>query len=194
MGPLEAEGLESERSVEGMTVRVAISGFGRIGRNVFRALYARDDLEVVAINDIADPKSMEYLLRFDSLHGPFSEPVRILENNLYAKGRRIPVLHFTEPGEVPWYDYGADVVVEATGRYRTRDALQKHLDMGAARVILSTAPADDIDAIHIRGVTPGELPPPVVSVIVFLRSSPSKVHSMARPPGYVDVSSLPTPS
>ncbi len=140
-----------------MTVRVAIMGFGRIGRNIFRALYPREDLEVVAINDIASPLAMEYLLRFDSLHGPFSEPVRIMDGFLYTRGKRIPILHYKEPGEIPWYDYGTDVVVEATGRYRLREELQKHLDMGANRVILSTPPDDEIDVIYIHGVTHGPI-------------------------------------
>ena len=95
-----------------MTIRVAIMGFGRMGRNVFRALYPRDDIEVVAINDIADPKALEYLLRFDSLQGSFPEPVHIVDGYLYARGRRIPVLHGKRPGDVPWFDYGAEVVIE----------------------------------------------------------------------------------
>jgi glyceraldehyde 3-phosphate dehydrogenase len=136
-----------------MTIRVGLMGFGRIGRNVFRAIYERDDLEVVAINEIADVSSMEYLLRFDSLRGIFDEPVRARGDALYAKARRIPVLHHREPGEIPWYDHGVDVVVEATGRYRTRAELQRHLDQGAGRVVLTTPPGDEVDCLHIRGVT-----------------------------------------
>lgn len=137
-----------------MAIRVAIMGFGRMGRNIFRALYPRDDVDIVAINDIADSRAMEYLLRFDSLHGRFGDPVRIMDGYLYAKGRRIPFLQKAEPGNVPWYDYGTDVVVEATGRYRTQQELHKHLDAGAARVILTTPPRGEIDTIHIRGVSP----------------------------------------
>lgn len=140
-----------------MTVRIGLMGFGRLGRNVFRIVYARDDVEIVAINELADSRSMEYLLRHDSLHGTFDEPVRIIDDALYAKGRRIPVLHHKEPGEIPWYEYGADVVIEATGRYRKRAELQRHLDQGADRVILTTPPGDEIDVIHIRGVSPGPL-------------------------------------
>lgn len=137
-----------------MSIRVAIMGFGRIGRNIFRAIYPRDDLQIVAINDIAPPEALEYLLRFDTLQGRFSDPVRIIDGQLFAKGRGIPVLHNREPGEMPWYDYGVDVVIEATGQYRTREDLQKHLDMGADRVILTVPPRDEIDLVYIRGITP----------------------------------------
>lgn len=136
-----------------MTLRVGLMGFGRIGRNVFRAIYSREDMEIVAINEIADTASMEYLLRFDSLRGPFNEPVRVVDEALYAKGRQIPIMHHREPGEIPWFDYGVDVVVEATGRYRTREHLQRHLDQGADRVVLTVPPGDEIDHLHIRGVT-----------------------------------------
>jgi len=137
-----------------MGIRVAIMGFGRMGRNIFRALYPRDDIEVVAINDIADPRAMEYLLRFDSLHGRFPDPISVMEGYLYAKGRRIPYLTQAEPGSVPWYDYGVDIVIEATGRYRSRGDLVKHLEAGADRVILTTPPRDELDTIHVRGVSP----------------------------------------
>jgi len=137
-----------------MKVRMGLMGFGRLGRNIFRAVYHRDDIEVVAINELADSKAMEYLLRYDTLHGTFDEPVRVIDDALYAKGRQIPVLHQREPGEIPWYEYGVDVVVEATGRYRRRAELQRHLDQGADRVILTVPPGDEIDAIHLQGVTP----------------------------------------
>jgi len=135
-------------------IRVAINGFGRIGRNIFRAIYHRDDITVAAINDIADPKAMAYLLRFDSLRGPFPEPVRVVNGALYAKGQRIPILNGRKPGDTPWYDHGIDVVVEATGRYRLRAELQRHLDAGADRVILTTPPRDEVDTIHVCGVSP----------------------------------------
>lgn len=140
-----------------MTIRVAIMGFGRMGRNLFRALYSDPEIEVVAINDIAAPEAIEYLLQHDSLHGRFEEPVRVMDGYLYAGGRRIPVLHEAEPGSVPWYDYGTDVVIEATGRYRTRAELEPHLEQGADRVLMTTPPRDEIDSIYIRGVTPGPI-------------------------------------
>jgi glyceraldehyde 3-phosphate dehydrogenase len=141
-----------------MSIRVAIMGFGRMGRNLFRVVHADPTIDIVAINDIASPEAIEYLLQHDSLHGGFGEPVRVLDGHLYAGGRRIPVLHEEEPGSVPWYDYGTDVVVEATGRFRTRAELERHLEQGADRVLLTTPPRDEIDAVFIRGVSPGPIP------------------------------------
>ena len=141
-----------------MAIRVAIMGFGRMGRNLFRAVHSDPDIDVVAINDIAGPESIEYLLQYDSLHGRFGEPVRVMDDVLYAGGRRIPILHEAEPRNVAWFDYGADVVIEATGRYRTRAELEPHLERGADRVLLTTPPRDEIDAVFIRGVSPGPIP------------------------------------
>ena len=138
-----------------MTTRVAIMGFGRMGRNVFRLIYAREDIEVVAISDIAASEAIEYLLRHDTLHGAFPEPVRVVDNFLYAKGHRIPILHIAEPDKVPWFEFGVDIVIEATGRYRHRDELAKHLERGADRVILTTPPQDALDATYLAGITPG---------------------------------------
>ena len=141
-----------------MAIRVALMGFGRMARTLFRAVHTDPNIEIVAINDIAAPEAIEYLLQYDSLHGRFGEPVRVMDGYLYVGGRRIPVLQEAEPGRVPWYDYGADVVVEATGRYRTRAELTPHLEQGADRVLLTTPPRDEIDAIYIRGVSPGAIP------------------------------------
>lgn len=135
-----------------MGLRVAIFGFGTMGRNIFRLLYRRHDMEVVAINDIADSQALAYLLRFDSLHGRFEEPVQLVGDALYAKGKKIPILTQMDPAEVPWYDYGVDLVVDATGKYRTRAQLQKHLDAGADRVVMTTPPQDEIDAIYFHGI------------------------------------------
>ena len=133
-----------------MTLRVAIFGFGKVGRTIFRTIYFRDDMDVVAINDMAEPEAMGYLLRFDSLTGRFPEPVQVHDHTLYAKGKSIPILSQKEPGEVPWYDYDVDVVIDASGSYRTRSELQKHLDAGADRVVITTPPRDEIDAIYIN--------------------------------------------
>ena len=141
-----------------MAIRVAIMGFGRMGRNLFRAFYSDPEIDVVAINDIAGPEAIEYLLQYDSLHGRFEEPVRVMDDMLYAGGRRIPIIHEAEPRNVPWYEYGADVVIEATGRYRTRAELEPHLEQGADRVLLTTPPRGEIDAVYIRGVSPGPIP------------------------------------
>jgi len=142
-----------------MSIRIGIMGFGRIGRNVFRILYPRDDIEVQAIVDIADPKALEYLLKFDTVHGPFLEPVWITGEFLYAKGRQIRMLQKKAPGDVNWRELGVDIVVEATTQYRTRAPLQKHLDMGAQSVILTVPPRDEIDALVVMGVNDHVLTP-----------------------------------
>ena len=99
-----------------MGVRIGLMGFGRIGRNLFRILYQRDDLRVEAISDVADPKALEYLLRFDTVLGRFPEEVSIRDGVLRCRGRQVQVLSGREPGEVPWGQLGVDVVVEATAR------------------------------------------------------------------------------
>jgi glyceraldehyde 3-phosphate dehydrogenase len=135
-----------------MSIRIGIMGFGRIGRNVFRILYPQDDIEIVTIVDVADPKALEYLLKFDTVHGRFQEPVWVKDGAMYAKGRQIRMLQRKAPGDVDWGAMGVDIVIEATGQYRRRELLQKHLDMGAKRVILTVPPRDDIDAIVVMGV------------------------------------------
>jgi len=135
-----------------MSIRIGIMGFGRIGRNVFRILYPRDDIEIVAIADVADPKALEYLLKFDTVHGRFQEPVWVTDGAMYAKGRQIRMLQRKAPGDVDWGAMGVDIVIEATGQFRRRELLEKHLQMGAKRVILTVPPRDDIDAIVVMGV------------------------------------------
>ena len=142
-----------------MAIRIGIMGFGRIGRNVFRILYPRDDIEIVAIVDIADPKGLEYLLKFDTVHGRFLEPVRVVDGNMYIKGRQIRMLQRNSPGDVDWGAMGVDIVIEATGQYRYREQLQKHLDSGAKHVILTVPPRDEIDALVVMGVNDDVLTP-----------------------------------
>ncbi len=140
-----------------MKIRIGLMGFGRIGRNVFRILYPQDDVEVVAIADIAEPESLEYLLKYDTVHGRFREPIRVTGGYMYAKGRQIKMIQAREPGEVDWAELGVDIVVEATSRYSTRAMLQKHLDAGAKRVILTSPPDDELDALIVPGVNDDEL-------------------------------------
>ena len=135
-----------------MTTRIGLMGFGRIGRNVFRIVHDRDDVEVAAIVDIAEPQALEYLLRFDTVHGRFEDPVWVKGDSLYAKGRAIRLIQARAPGDVDWAALGVDVVVEATGQYRTRAILQKHLDRGAKCVVLTVPPRDEIDALVVMGV------------------------------------------
>ncbi len=139
--------------------RIALMGFGRIGRNLFRILYRSDDIEVAAIADPADPKALEYLLRYDTLHGRFPDEASILEGNLYTRGRQIPVLSETQAGRAPWAELGIDVVIEATGRPRDRQEMERHLDWGAKRVILCVPPLDPPDITLVRGVNDDQLKP-----------------------------------
>jgi glyceraldehyde 3-phosphate dehydrogenase len=142
-----------------MKTRIGLMGFGRIGRNVFRILHDHDDMEIVAIVDIAEPAALEYLLRFDTVHGRFEEPVWVKGDALYTRGRAIKLLQAKAPGDVDWAALGVDIVVEATGQYRTRAVLQKHLDKGAKRVVLTVPPRDEVDALVVMGVNDHVLGP-----------------------------------
>jgi glyceraldehyde 3-phosphate dehydrogenase len=138
-----------------MTVRVAINGFGRVGRCFLRSAYAhRSPITIVAINDVADPGTLAALLRHDSVYGRFSEPVASDDASLTIDRTRVPVFSETDPGALPWRDLEVDLVIESTGRYRTRAAAQRHLDAGARKVVI-TAPAkgdDPVDANLVLGV------------------------------------------
>ena len=132
--------------------RVAINGFGRIGRNVLRALLERgSDLEVVAVNDLTDPKALAKLLAFDSTAGRLGRPVSVDGNTLVVDGRRIAVLAVREPSQLPWRELGVDIVLESTGRFTSAAAAHAHLDAGAQRVLIS-APADGADVTLAYGV------------------------------------------
>ncbi|MDM7914259.1 MAG: type I glyceraldehyde-3-phosphate dehydrogenase [Candidatus Eisenbacteria bacterium] len=136
-----------------MSVRVGIMGFGRIGRNAFRIItQSHPGIEVVAIVDVADPKALEYLLRFDTVHGPFTESFSVKGDAMYHRGRQIRMLTKREPGEVDWKALGVEIVIEATGKYRYRAQLEKHLEAGAKKVILTVPPRDDLDAVIVSGV------------------------------------------
>ena len=138
-----------------MPTRVAINGFGRIGRGMLRAIAERDiDLEVVAVNDVADPETLAHLLVHDSIYGRYPDPVRTRDGILEVGGHEIRALAETDPGDLPWAELGVDVVIEATGHFRTRDAATRHLEAGAGRVILS-APvkgSEPADANIVLGV------------------------------------------
>ena len=135
-----------------MPIKVGIRGFGRIGRNVFRLLFPRDDIQVGAIVDVAEPETLEYLLRFDTVHGRFNDPVWVDNDMMYARGRQIPMLTHRAPGEVDWGALGVDIVIESTGKYRHRAELERHLERGARRVILTVPPRDEVDAVVVMGV------------------------------------------
>ena len=135
-----------------MGIRVGINGFGRIGRNFFRAQNERDsDLEIVALNDLGDAKTMAHLLRYDSNLGPFRGDVELADGVLRAAGEEIQILSERDPGALPWSDLGVDVVLESTGFFTDREGAQKHLDAGAKKVVIS-APATDPDLTVVLGV------------------------------------------
>ncbi|WP_280563099.1 MULTISPECIES: type I glyceraldehyde-3-phosphate dehydrogenase [unclassified Chromohalobacter] len=137
-----------------MTLRIAINGFGRIGRNALRALYEngyRDRVEVVAINDLGDPSLNAHLLKHDSVHGHFTFEVGHDEESLHVDGDRIRILSERDPAALPWTSLNVDLVMECTGLFTKRDAAAKHLEAGAERVLIS-APSGDADAMVVFGV------------------------------------------
>jgi glyceraldehyde 3-phosphate dehydrogenase len=135
-----------------MPVRVGINGFGRIGRNVFRAAHESDaDIEIVAVNDITDADTLAHLLKYDSVYGPFKGTVEVGESGLVVDGREIRVLAERDPANLPWGDIGVDVVIESTGFFTKRDDAAKHLSAGAQKVIIS-APATEPDVTVALGV------------------------------------------
>jgi glyceraldehyde 3-phosphate dehydrogenase len=135
-----------------MPVRVGINGFGRIGRNVFRAAHESSaDVEIVAVNDITDAATLAHLLRYDSVYGPFAGEVEQSGDALTVDGREVKVLAERDPAALPWGDLGVDVVIESTGFFTKRDDAAKHLDAGAQKVIIS-APATEPDVTVALGV------------------------------------------
>jgi glyceraldehyde 3-phosphate dehydrogenase len=135
-----------------MAVRVAINGFGRIGRNVFRAAMERGDgIEWVAVNDIVAPETIAHLLKYDSNYGPFPGEVSVSDTTLTVNGNEIRVTAERDPASLPWEDMGVDVVIESTGLFTDRENASKHLEAGAKKVVIS-APATDPDVTVALGV------------------------------------------
>ncbi len=135
-----------------MAVRVGINGFGRIGRNVFRAAHESGaDVEIVAVNDITDAGTLGHLLKYDSVFGPFPGEVSVSGDSLVVNGNEVKVLSERDPAALPWGDLGVDVVIESTGFFTKRADAAKHLEAGAKKVIIS-APATEPDATVVLGV------------------------------------------
>src|ERR671921_83678 len=135
-----------------MPVRVGINGFGRIGRNVFRAAQAAEaDIEWVAVNDLTDNATLAHLLRYDSILGPYPGAIELSDDGLVVDGKEIKVLEERDPAALAWGELGVDVVLESTGFFTKRDAAAKHLEAGAKKVIIS-APATDEDITVVLGV------------------------------------------
>ena len=134
-----------------MAVKVGINGFGRIGRNFFRAAYKDPSLQIVAVNDITDAKTLGHLLKYDSVHGRFEASVEVKENAIVVNGKEVRVLACKDAADLPWGKLGVEIVIECTGRYTDRDGAGKHIAAGAKRVIIS-APAKGEDATFVMGV------------------------------------------
>jgi glyceraldehyde 3-phosphate dehydrogenase len=143
-----------------MAIRIAINGFGRIGRNVFRILHARGaEFEVVALNDLTDPATLAHLLKYDSVAGRFAGKVEAATDGIVVDGKKIQVHAQKDPAALPWGASKVDVVVESTGIFTSREACTKHLTAGARRVVLTVPPKDDVDAMVVLGVNDGILKP-----------------------------------
>ena len=135
-----------------MALRAGINGFGRIGRNVFRAAHARGaDIDWVGVNDITDNETLAHLIKYDSILGRFPGEVEATEEGLVIDGKELRVFSERDPAALPWSDVGADVVIESTGLFTKRDDAAKHLDAGAKKVIIS-APAKNEDITVVLGV------------------------------------------
>jgi len=135
-----------------MTIKIGINGFGRIGRMVFRAAVANfKDIEVVAINDLLEPDYLAYMLKYDSVHGRFEGEVSVDGNTLVVNGKKIRLTAVKDPSELKWGEVGADVVIESTGIFLTKEGAQKHIDAGAKKVIMS-APSKDDTPMFVYGV------------------------------------------
>ena len=134
-----------------MTIRVGINGFGRIGRMVFRAAEDFDDIEVVGINDLLDPEYLAYMLKHDSVHGRFKGEVSVDGSTLLVNGKGIRLTAERDPSQLKWDEVNADIVIESTGLFLTKETAQKHIDAGAKKVILS-APSKDDTPMFVYGV------------------------------------------
>ncbi len=141
-----------------MSIKLAINGFGRIGRIVFRSALNHPDVEVVAINDLTDPATMAHLLTYDSVHGKLDAEVAYAENEIIVDGRSIAVTAIKDPAQLPWKSRGIDIAAECTGLFRDRESAAKHLSAGARKVIIS-APAKDPDATIVMGVNSSQYDP-----------------------------------
>ncbi|HDG97364.1 MAG TPA: type I glyceraldehyde-3-phosphate dehydrogenase [Desulfobacterales bacterium] len=141
-----------------MAIRVAVNGFGRIGRMTFRAGLDREGIDFVAINDLTDPATLAHLLKYDSVHGKLEQEVSHTDNSLIVGGKEIQIYSERDPGKLPWGDLGVDMVMECTGLFRERDKAAAHLEAGAKKVIIS-APAKGPDITIVMGVNHNDYDP-----------------------------------
>ncbi|MBT8278275.1 MAG: type I glyceraldehyde-3-phosphate dehydrogenase [Bacteroidia bacterium] len=131
-------------------VNIAINGFGRIGRRLFRLLEGNPDIQIVAINDLANAKTLSHLLKYDSIHGIFDAEISYEDDEIIVNGRKIPLLNATHPNKIDWKPYLVDIVIEATGKFKNKEELDHHIKNGAQTVILSVPPLqDDIKTVVV---------------------------------------------
>ncbi len=135
-----------------MSIKVGINGFGRIGRNFFRASFSDPEIEILAVNDITDAKTLAHLLKYDSVMGIFAADIQATEDSLIVNGQKIKVLSIKDPAQLPWKDLGVQVVIESTGLFRKRPDAEKHIVNGQAQKVIISAPATDPDVTLVLGV------------------------------------------
>jgi len=163
-----------------MTTRIAINGFGRIGRNLLRAVRQYElDVEVVAVNDLTDPVTLGHLTKYDSVHGRFPGAVHVEGTSIVIDGKPMAVLSELDPAALPWGDLGVDVVVESTGFFTDRDKAAKHLEAGARKVVIS-APAKDEDITIVMGANEDDYDPQLHHVISNASCTTNSVVPMAK--------------
>jgi glyceraldehyde 3-phosphate dehydrogenase len=150
-----------------MATRIGINGFGRIGRNFYRAVAANraNELEIVAVNDLTDTKTLAHLLKYDTVLGTFGQDVNHGEGSITVGGREIKVLSQRDPAQLPWRDLAVDVVIESTGHFTNAEDARKHIDGGGAKKVIISAPAKGEDATFVMGVNEGDYDPAAHNVI-----------------------------
>lgn len=142
-----------------MAVKVGINGFGRIGRNVFRVIAEREGIDVVAVNDLTDARTLSILLKYDSVHGKFKGDIDSKENAIIVKGKKVRLTKEKDPAKLPWKELGVEVVIESTGIFTKKADCEKHLEAGAKKVILSAPAKDQLDATIVMGINENVLKP-----------------------------------
>ena len=163
-----------------MTVKVGINGFGRIGRNFFRAiLKQKADVQIVAVNDLTEPRILAHLLKYDSTHGVLEAEINVGEDSFKVANQSFKVLAERDPGALPWKALGADVVIESTGLFTSREGAQKHLDAGAKVVVIS-APATDPDITVVLGVNDDQIDPAKHKIISNASCTTNSVIPMSK--------------
>ncbi|MBL0386836.1 type I glyceraldehyde-3-phosphate dehydrogenase [Tumebacillus sp. ITR2] len=142
-----------------MSIKVGINGFGRIGRNVFRAAFGRTDVEIVAVNDLTDAATLAHMLQYDSVHGEFEGEVVAEGNTLLVNGKAIQVLAERDPAQLPWAQLGVDIVIESTGRFTDAGKAKAHIEGGGAKKVIISAPASNEDVTIVMGVNEDKYDP-----------------------------------